>query len=255
MAVTKPRKRVSQNTSSKSRAVTRSQDSDKRSGILKGVSPPVPSSHTQPPLTTNASTSSVIAPPKKKRKIDSPVRKITIMDAPAEIHLNILTNLDYKSLLSISATNKHFQELFKYNNNHTFKLALLAFEEKSPAWRTHVPGKLVHAPCYGCLKTLTKCHFQSEDLVQSQSATGERAFRRRCQTCKCRGKLTGASRVITAEASWLYCEGCKTVTHLKDYDRCGIWDHTRGGSISRYSQHPLKPHQSLCRECKPLNWE
>lgn len=156
--------------------------------------------------------------------------------------------LDYKSLLKMSAANTYFQELFLYQDKHLLKLALLAFEDTHQAWRTNVTGEVVYAPCYGCLKTLSTCHFRSIELYTSTTASGERAFKRRCETCSSEIPLTGLSRVI---GGWLYCAGCKTMTHLVGREWCGVWDHTRGGRITCSRKKPLTEKHSLCRDCKP----
>jgi hypothetical protein len=180
--------------------------------------------------------------------------KFMIMALPTEIHLKVIQSLDYKALLNISATNNHFRELFLYQDKRLFKLALLDFEEKSSAWRTSITREITYAPCYGCLKTLSKCHFRSFAWASSSTSTGPRAFNRRCQTCSCREPLTGPSRVIKDNGPWLYCGGCKEVTHLVAYEACGVWDHTRNWKVDGESRHPLRPEVSLCRECMPENW-
>lgn len=206
------------------------------------------SPETQMPLTKTSTTSSKIAPPKKIEVTGPP---FMMTNLATEIQLNVLKDLDYKTLLNISATNKHFRALFLDHDKQMYKLALVDFEEKSVAWRTNLTGVATYAPCYGCLKTLSRCHFRSFDWYASSTSTGERAFRRRCATCSCGEPLTGPSRVVRDDRAWLYCEGCKMVTHLVGYESCGVWDHTRGGIVWGPSQHQLAPEISLCRECRP----
>lgn len=177
-----------------------------------------------------------------------------ILTLPSEIQCKVLGLLDYKSLLSMSATNKHLQNLIRRNDMHLLKLALLDFEEESAPWRTNVKGEITYSPCYGCLKTLSRCHFLSTDWYSSTTSSGERAFKRRCQTCISGGQLSGPSRVFVDNQAWLYCEGCKTVTHMVAYQSCGVWDHERGGKINCFSRHVLESDVSLCMECRPWNW-
>lgn len=174
-----------------------------------------------------------------------------IMNLATEIQLKILKNLDYKILLHISATCKHFRALFLDHDKEMYKLALVAYEEKSVAWRTSLTGEVTYTPCYSCLKTLSRCHFSSYEWHASSTSTGVRAFRRRCATCMFGGQLTGSSRVIADERGWLFCERCKQLTHLVQFDLCGLWDHTRGGEVWCLQNNPLPPEQSLCRECSP----
>lgn len=201
-------------------------------------------------LKSDSTTSRIRRPKKQTASLSQPCM---IMTLPTELHFDILRNLDYQTLLRVSATNKHFRKLFLDQDKRLFKLALLDFEEKSLAWRTSVAGEATYAPCYGCLKTLSKCHFRSRDWLSSSTSTGERAFKRRCETCSSKHPLTGKSRV-SQDGGWLYCEGCKAMTHLAQYEWCGVWDHTRKGKVSCLSRYPLQPDVSLCKECKPWDW-
>lgn len=194
-------------------------------------------------------TASTETPPLKEIEVVGP--QFMIMNLAIEIQLKILKNLDYKTLLHISATCKHFRALFLDHDKETYKLALVAYEEESVAWRTSLTGEATYAPCYGCLKTLSRCHFSSYEWHASSTSTGVRAFRRRCATCMFGGQLTGPSRVIADEWGWLFCERCKQLTHLVQFDLCGLWDHTRDGEVWCLQNNPLPPEQSLCRECSP----
>ena len=212
------------------------------------LSQAIPSSHSQRPL-TKKSTVSTKAPRSKKVEAIGPL--FMIMNLATELQLNILKNLDYKTLLHISATCKHFQALFLDHDKEMYKLALVAYEEECIAWRTSLMGEATFAPCYGCLKTLSRCHFSSNDWHASSTSTGTRAFRRRCATCMFGGRLTGPSRVINDGRDWLFCERCKQLTHLVQFEWCGLWDHTRGGKVWCLQDNPLPPEHSLCKDCSP----
>jgi F-box domain len=176
---------------------------------------------------------------------------------PNEIHLTILKELDYKSLLAISATSTHFRALFKYDNKHLFKCTLVDYEEKYPPGRTTMTGETPYAPCYGCLKLLTKCHFPSRTLLESSSRQGVRAFRRRCVTCASGLAKEGSSRVFRYKegnhegslSPWLYCAGCEMATHVVDFERCGVWDHTRDWKVWEDTK-VLRGELALCRACE-----
>ncbi|KAF7503183.1 hypothetical protein GJ744_004253 [Endocarpon pusillum] len=212
------------------------------------LSQATPSSRPQRPL-TKKSAASTKAPPPKKVAASGPLSMI--MDLATEIQLNILKNLDYKSLLHISATCKHFRALFLDHDKEMYKLALVAYEEECMAWRTSLLGEATFAPCYGCLKTLSRCHFSSYDWHASSTSTGVRAFRRRCATCMWGRRLTGPSRVVDDGRCWLFCGRCKQLTHLVQFEWCGLWDHTRGGKVWCLQDNPLPPRHSLCKECRP----
>ncbi len=195
------------------------------------------------------STASSKTPAAKEVEVIGPLFKIG--NLATELQLNILKNLDYKTLLNISATCRHFRALFLDHDKQMYKLALVAYEEEDVAWKTNLSGEATFAPCYGCLKTLSRCHFSSHDWHASSTSTGARAFRRKCGTCMFSGQLTGPSRVIVDGRGWLFCARCRQLTHLVQFNLCGLWDHTRDGKVWTLRDNPLPPEHSLCKECRP----
>ena len=185
-----------------------------------------------------------------------------VLQLPIELQLSVIRALDYKSLLGLSATNQHFRAIFLRNDKELLKHALLDVEENcSYAWSTTLntdPSK-TFLPCYGCHRLLLKCYFTSADWYSSSTRKGPHAFRRRCVTCQCSGKykFTRASRILLPTKSgtgfnpglWVYCGGCKLVTHMSPYSMCGIWDHRNQLSFS--GLRPKVPPDFRCVFCVP----
>lgn len=179
-----------------------------------------------------------------------------LLQLPYEIHLAITRALDYKSLLNLSAINKHFREIFLENDKQLLRHALLDLEDEhcSLAWKTSLTSdnRLTPLPCYGCLRLLLKCYFTSYEWYSSSTREGVCAFRRRCVTCKVKGKqkFTRASRIlrnVPFSGLWAYCAGCKLITHIVPLHFCGIYHHqakaTYIGSI------PVVPADFRCTFC------
>jgi hypothetical protein len=180
-----------------------------------------------------------------------------ILQLPAEIQLAIVHEMDYKSLHALSATNRYFRDIVLDNDKQLLKLALLDVEENSStAWRTELSNDRSNSflPCYDCHKLLLHCYFTSGDWYSTSTRSGPHAFKRRCMTCQYRDKhkYTRSSRVLRPGRDdkgglWVYCAGCKLVTHTAPLALCGFWDHA--GPVSYVGQVPIVPKDFRCVLC------
>jgi F-box domain len=173
---------------------------------------------------------------------------------PYEIRMSIIEALDYQTLLAFSATSRHFRYIVLRENKLLLKHALLDYELSSSAWSTSLSKdeKRTFLPCYGRHKLLLKCHFPSADWYASTARTGPSAFKRRCMTCQCEGKIcfTKTSYVLPASLNsglWVYCSGCGQVTHMVTFANCGIWDHQ--GPLSYKGFRPEVSRKFRCALC------
>ena len=162
---------------------------------------------------------------------------LELLQLPVEVQLAIIRALDYKSLLTFSATNKHFRDIFLQNDKQLLKHALVNFEAEHSflAQNTSLTAgqRPTPIPCYGCNKLYVKCYFERSDWYSSSTHKGPLAFRRRCMTCKNRGKheFTEGSGIIYRYM--VYCPGCRSVTHLLPYSLCGMFEHLSDLSMVR----------------------
>lgn len=181
-----------------------------------------------------------------------------LLQLPLEIQIAILRALEYRALLYLSATNKHFREIFIQDDKKLLRHALLDFENKhcSVAWNTSLTNynRLTPLPCYGCHKLLVKCYFTSSDWYSSSTRKGVCAFRRRCVTCHVKEKgnerFTRASRILRKDrfkGAWVYCAGCTLITHTAPLSLCGIGDHE--AKVSFAGVRPVVPTWFRCTFC------
>ena len=139
--------------------------------------------------------------------------------------------IDCKSLFNLSHTNSYFHStIIVEDDKALLKRALLRVEVEScaKAWSTSLANDEVPPtlPCYGCFKLLEKCHYTSMAWWSSTPPEGPRAFKRRCMTCNCSAShLFPQSSVVFVPVKyngglWVYCGGCKQVTHLSLSSQC-----------------------------------
>lgn len=151
---------------------------------------------------------------------------------PAEVHLNVLGHLPYESLLQMSATSKHFRQLFLNHRQITIE-ALFDLEERFYADAKEIlrpDGWTRLFPCYECFKLLEQYRFKIQERklwfrtqIRGQHLTTPWELRS-CMTCAIPEDMKRWTNVfllrfmiddrqtgipVTTDHPWIYCNACK----------------------------------------------
>lgn len=177
---------------------------------------------------------------------------MALAELPNDVQLEVLSRLDYSSLLKMSKTNKHFHALVTVNKS-LVREALIASEEHSIATyqENYIHG--LHGPrwnCYQCLRRLPDYHFCESDIdAKAASEEGCADFYciplvwlRSCVTCSYATRLGGISQIFYVRqkfrrtynpshvpAEWMFCGEGKIATRWSENNRielvCGKMCH------------------------------
>ena len=136
-------------------------------------------------------------------------------DLPREIHVQILSLLDYKAFTFLRATNRYFYELPSKND---IKTVLSRYEHEECVADFY--GQKDYLPCYTCMRMLPETAFARKQ-IRFTRAFGHKDYKKRsCFECGVREvwQVSQPDPIQLPDGSWYHlCPRCHYAGQTRDY--------------------------------------